>query len=358
LKIKIFEWLKKHIIITIVILILLIWVIEKLYPLIVAKLSSHSQIMYVETLVVKAKPGSQSWQSIGTVKAVQEVMVSSEVSGVIQSLAVNNGQLVNEGQVILNIRHADISANLEKDQAILTEKQLYYARLQRLFKTKTVSEETMTEALSSLQQAQASVNADQALLDKYIIKASFSGEIGIWQVDPGQLVQLGDPLVTLTNLSAVYIDFMLPAKALNSIKVGDSIVFTTTSLGNFKWQGQIIAIDPQLDTATRSIQLRAAVQNQDKKLVPRLYGEVTIVKILPPQLSIPQESVIYDPEGASVFILQKNIATKRQITLGMHIDDDVVVKTGLRSGDEVVTAGMMKLFPGVQVSVNKKVMQR
>lgn len=358
MKIKIFQWVKKHIIATIIILILCIWIIEKMYPIIAAKLSHQTHETYVEALVLKAKPGTKHWQAIGTIKAIQDIVVSSEVTGVIENLNVSSGQNVNQGQVILTIRHGDILANLQKDQAILTEKQLYYARLQKLFLTKTVSAETMTESLSSLQQAQASVNADQALLDKYIIKAPFSGVIGIWQVDIGQLVQEGDPLVTLTDSSSVYIDFMLPAKALGNISIGDSIEFTTTSLGNLKWLGKIIAIDPQLDKTTRNIQLRASVTNTDKKLVPRLYGEVTVIKTLPPQLFIPQEAVIYDPEGASVFIIQKNIATKKAVTLGTHIEDNVIVEKGLKSGDEVVTAGMMKLFPGSAVIVNKRVVQR
>lgn len=358
MKIKIFRWVKKHIIATIVILILLTWVIEKLYPFIIAKFSHTMPALYVETLVLKAKPGIQQWQAMGTVRAVQDIVVSSEVKGVIQSLNVNSGERVNQGQIILTIRHDDISANLQKDQAILTEKQIYYARLQRLFATKTVSAEAITEGLSSLQQAEASVKADKALLDKYIIQAPFSGEIGIWQVDVGQLVQEGDPLVTLTNLSSVYIDFMLPVKALGNVHIGDTIQFTTTSLGNLKWQGKMIAIDPQLDKATRSIELRAMIDNSNQKLVPRLYGEVTVVKTLAPKLFIPQEAVIYDPEGASVFILQKNIATKKIVQLGGHFADDVIVEKGLQPGDEVVTAGMMKLFPGVSVIVNKRVTQR
>ena len=357
LKTKSFNWIKKHLIASILILIALIWGAEKLWPFIFTKLFAHPQITHVETLVVKSQASTERWQAVGTVKAAQDIVVASEISGTVQNLAVVNGGLVQQGEVLLNIRHDDISANLQKDQAIFTQKQLYYQRVQQLFKKNTVSQEELSEALSAFQQAQAAVNADQAQLDKYIIKAPFAGQIGIWQVDIGQLVKPGDFLVTLTALSPAYIDFILPAKALSRISVGDEIQFTTTSFEKHVWHGKIIAIDPQLDTTTRGMRLRAQVENSDGKLVPRLYGQIVVVKSLPSQLFIPQEAVIYDPQGASVYVLQKNIATLQHVTLGTHQDNEVIVIDGLKAGNEIVTAGMMKLFPGVPVIVNKQVVQ-
>jgi membrane fusion protein (multidrug efflux system) len=356
LKTKVLNWLKQHVIASIVILVLLIWAIGKLWPLMFS-LFGHPPIAHVETLILKPKLSSERLQAVGTVKAAQDIVVASEVSGTIQNVAVQNGQTVKQGDVLLNIRHDDISANLQKDQAILAQKQLYYQRIQRLAKTSAASPEALNEAMSEFLQAQAIVNADQAQLDKYIIKAPFAGQVGIWQVDMGQLVRPGDALVTLTQLSPAYIDFMLPAKALSSLMVGNTLQFTTSSFLNRIWQGKVVAIDPQLDSATRSVRLRAQIDNSDGKLVPRLYGQVTVIRPLPPQLFIPQEAVIYDPKGASVYILQKKIAKPQAVTLGTHEGNDVAIESGLKAGDEVVTAGMMKLFPGVPVIVNKQVIQ-
>jgi len=353
---KTFNLIKRHLIASAVILILLIWSIGKLWPLVMALLS-HPPMSHVETLVLKPKTSAERWQAVGTVKAAQDIIVASEVSSTIQNLAVANGQTVKQGDVLVDIRHDDISANFQKDQAILAQKQRYYQRIQRLAKTNAASQEALGEAFSEFQQAQATVNADQAQLDKYVIKAPFTGQVGIWQVDISQLVRPGDALVTLTQLSPAYIDFMLPAKSLSTIIVGDTIQFTTSSYLNRIWQGKVVAIDPQLDSATRSVRLRAQVDNSDNKLVPRLYGQVTVIKPLPPQLFIPQEAVIYDPKGASVYILQKNIAKPQPVKLGTHEGNDVVIESGLKAGDEVVTAGMMKLFPGVPVVVNKQVVQ-
>ncbi|MBV9576003.1 MAG: efflux RND transporter periplasmic adaptor subunit [Gammaproteobacteria bacterium] len=354
---KFLKLTKKHPILVIVLTVLCIWAVRKLWPMVFALLFSHMPETHVETLILKSQASAQHWQSIGIVKAAQDIIVSSEVSGIVQDLAVPQGQAVKEKVVLLNIRHDDILANLQKDQAILTQKQVYYLRLQRLSKTNAISQETFSEALSAFQQAEASVNADQAQLDKYIIKAPFSGQIGIWQVDIGQLVRPGDPLVTLTQLSPAYIDFMLPVKALSSVQVGDNIQFTTSSYANRIWQGKIVALDPQLDPITHGLRLRAQIDNRDGKLVPRLYGQVVVIKKLSPQIYIPQEAVIYDPKGTSVYIVQNKLAKPQPITLGNHQGNDVIVKNGLKPGDEIVTAGMMKLFPNVPVIINKQIVQ-
>ena len=354
---KIINLIKKHIVISSVVLILLIWGGEHLWPLIEYKYLTPPSTTHVETIVLNLQPGKLRWQAIGTVKAAQDIIVASEVSGTVENIAVENGQVVKQGDILLNIRHQDILANLQRDQAILAQKELYHQRLQKLIKKNAISQEAVSQSLSDYQQAQATVKADQAQLDKYVIKAPFAGTIGIWQADIGQLVQPGDALVSLTALIPSYVDFMLPAKALDTVKVGDSIEFTTSSYPNRSWQGKIVALDPQLDNSTRSVKLRALMENADRKLVPRLYGQVTVVKSIAPQLSIPQEAVTYDPEGASVYILTKNTVNPRHIKLGEHQGENVIIESGLKPGDEIVTAGMMKLFPGMQVIVNKRMTQ-
>jgi membrane fusion protein (multidrug efflux system) len=173
----------------------------------------------------------------------------------------------------------------------------------------------------------------------------------------GQLVQPGEHLVSLTQPTPAYINFMLPAKALGSIESGDALSFTTTSFPGRNWQGRIMAIDPQLDNSTRNIQIRAEVDNRDRRLVSGLYGQVVVTKQLAPQIFIPQEAVIYDPQGTSVYVLNHNIAMVRAVTLGGRKGNDSMVEQGLKPGDEVVTAGMLKLFPGTPVVVSKRVVQ-
>ncbi len=322
-------------------------------------LLGHRPQTYVETVVLKPQKTVQRWQAVGIIKAAQDIVLASEVTGTIESLVAVSGQTVKQGDVLLNIRHEDILATLQKDQAILTQKQLYYQRLQRLFKASSTSQESLSEAVSEFQQAQAAVKSDQALLDKYIIKAPFSGQVGIWQVNVGQLVQPGDRLVSLTQLSPVYIDFTLPAKVLSTVQVGNETTFTTTSYPNRVWHAKIVAIDPQLDAATHNVQLRALLDNTDGKLVPGLYGQVVVMIPGAAKLFIPQEAVIYDPKGASVYVLdKKNIVQPRYISLGLHQNNAIIVEKGLAAGEEVVTAGVMKLFPGMPVTVNKRVIQR
>lgn len=347
--------MKKNPIITIILLIGFIWLIEKIWPAITNRLFHATPKTYVETIVVKPQPSTQNWQAVGTIKALHNIMVESEVSGVIETLNATNNQTVHQGDILLSIKHDDISANLKKDEAILAQKKLYYQRLERL--SKTVSEESISVALSEFQQAEATVAADNAELNKYLIKAPFSGTLGIWQVDIGQLAKPGDPLITLTQLSPAFIDFMLPAKALNNIKIGDEVQFTTPNYSDRIWHGLITAIDPQLDSGTRSIILRAQIKNDDNALVPNLYGQVIAIKKLLPQILIPQEAIVYDPKGTSIYLIRDKKAYPQPVKLGTRQGDNIIIETGLKAGDEVVTAGIMKLFPGTPVIINKNSIQ-
>lgn len=355
MKRKLFPWIKKNPIATIILLVVLIWSIEKIWPMIMGRLFHQQPMTYVETIVIKPQASTENWQAVGTIKAMHNIIIESEISGVIETLNVANNQTVNQGELLLSIKHDDITANLQKDQAILAQKQLYYQRLVRL--SKTVSEESVSVALSEFQQASAAVAADQAELNKYLIKAPFTGTLGIWQIDIGQLAKPGDPLITLSQLSPAFIDFMLPAKALSSIKIGDDVQFTTPNYPGRTWHGAIIAIDPQLDSTTRNISLRAKINNDDNKLVPNLYGRVIAIKKLSPQLLIPQEAIIYDPKGTSVYVIRDKKAYPQAVKLGTHQGEDIVIESGLKPNDEVVTAGMMKLFPGASVIVNKQIVQ-
>lgn len=351
------QFVKKHILAFALMLILLIWGAQKIWPMIAYKYLMKTPSTHVETMVLKKQPGATHWSAMGTVKAANDIVVASEVSGTIEKLAVQNGANVKQGDPLIIIRHQDISANLERDQAIFTQKHLFYQRLQTLMAKHAISDEAVSQAKSAYLQAQAAVNADIALMDKYIIKAPFDGQIGIWQVDTGQLVQPGAPMVSLTALTPTYIDFMLPAKGLDMVKVGDPIQFTTSSYANQVWHGKVIALDPQLDATTRSVKFRAIIDNHDHKLVPRLFGDVTVIKPEAARLLLPQEAITYNPEGASVYVLKNNVPTTQAVRLGTHENNNVVIVSGLNEDDEVITAGMMKINPGAKIAVNKRIIQ-
>ncbi len=356
---KLIDTIKRHPLKSAFLLIILLITLTKIKKMYHSNAAPLSQAVYVETVQLAARPAIERLQAVGTIKAAHNIVLASEVTGTVETLAAVSGQTVGQNSILLTLRHADSQANLQRDQAILEQTETYYNRVQQLLRTHAVSQETLSEARSKFKQAAATVAADQATLDKYIIKAPFAGKTGIWQVDTGQLVRAGDTLVTLTQDSPVYTDFMLPATTLSKVRVNDAIEFTTASYPGITWHGKIIAIDPQLDSATRGIKLRAQLDdNPNHPLVPELYGTVNVIKTLPPKLFIPQEAILYDPKGASVYLVEKNKVALQPITLGAHEGNAIVVEKGLAAGDEVVTAGIMKLFPGSTVIVNKKTAQK
>lgn len=331
---------------------------QKGFILIYMKFFMHPPVSHVETLLLSLQPHEERLQAVGTVKVAKNVTIRSEVSGVVESLQVQSGSPVKSQDVLINIAHQDIAASLAKNQALLAQKTEDANRAEQMFKIHAIAATSLLEAQSELQEAKADVDGSEALINKYVIRAPFPGQTGIWQVDVGQYVKPGDDLITLTQFTPTYVDFSLSASALSSVKVGEDIEFTTPSYPNRLWKGKVMAIDPALDSDTRSIAVRAEINNADHVLVPMLYGQVSVVKKLAPILTIPQEAVLYDPDGASVYVLQNHLTKKIHVVLGDHVGDAVVVLSGLKPRDELVTAGAMKLFPGMPVVVNAKVTQR
>lgn len=303
----------------------------------------------VETVMLQLQPAAGIWQATGTVRGAHAITVAGEITGVVGQRFVRNGQQVQAGEKLLDICHGQAEATLQRDEALLSEKKLHHDRLRRLEGLHAVSQEALAVALSEYRQAEATVRLDRAVLSRYHIVAPFAGRVGIWQIDEGEFVRAGDPLITLTQLSPASVDFVLPARLLSRLHAGDSIRFVTPAFPRAVFQGHLAAIEPQLDAVTRNIRLRAQLDNDAGRLVPGLFGEVTLAGPRVSHLYIPQEAVMYDPKGASVYVLENAHAIQKRVTLSERRNNAVRVTAGLAAGEELVTAGMMKLFPGAAV---------
>jgi membrane fusion protein (multidrug efflux system) len=280
--------------------------------------------------------------------AVSGIDVSSEVAGQVSRILFESGQSVQKGEMLLQLDDDIDQAQL---QGLIAERklaQLKFKRVSKLIKDKSVSQSDYDEARATLDNSDANVAAQQALIEKKLIRAPFDGRLGIRRVDLGEYLEPGTPIVPLEQLDPIYTDFTLPERELAQIARGQRVEVKVQAYPNETFHGQVDALDPGASTTTRSFRVRAQLSNPGQKLRPGMFADVRI--LLPekdPVLTIPDTAVSYNPYGDSVFMIQESDGTnrvkRRQITTGSVRNGRVAVLSGLSEGERVVSAGHNKL---------------
>jgi membrane fusion protein (multidrug efflux system) len=273
---------------------------------------------------------------------------------------------VKEGAPLLELSATDDVAHLEALKATTELSRITYERDSTLVKTKAVSMQTVDNDKWTLKNNEAQVAQQQALIDYKFIKAPFSGRLGIRQVDLGKYLAAGTAIVTLQQLDPVYVDFYLPQQALAQIKVGQRLVGKVDTFPNQTFDGEVSAINSLVDAATRNVQIRGTLKNPDHRLLPGMFATVDINSGAPQNLvTLPQTAIAYNSYGDIVHVVDDKgkdangqpqlVARQTFVTTGQTRGDQVVLLTGVREGDIIVTAGQIKLRNGSPVVVNNAV---
>jgi membrane fusion protein (multidrug efflux system) len=228
---------------------------------------------------------------------------------------------------------------------------------------KTISQSDFDNTDARFKEAVAQADNIRAIIAKKTIRAPFAGRLGIRQVNLGQILNEGDEIVSLQFLDPIYVNFLLPQQQLSQVHQGLTVRITTNVLPGHMVSGKITAINPQVDAATRNIQIQATVENPEELLRPGMYVDVSVV--LPERikvLTIPVTSVLYAPYGDSVFVVEKKkndtkepsglVLNQKFVRLGIKRGDYISVVSGLKQGDTVVTTGVFKLRNGQTVVID------
>jgi membrane fusion protein, multidrug efflux system len=316
----------------------------------------------VTTAVVEADSWQTTLKAVGTLTAVQGVTVSAELSGKVVKIAFEPGTLVKEGDLLIC---QDTST--EEAQLLGAEAQTNLARIDRDRASKMVAENIISQAdydgaVAAYQQAKSQADNIRAAIAKKTIRAPFSGHLGIRQVNLGQIIREGDPIVTLQTLDPIYVDFNLPQQFLEQLSAGLPVTVTCDALPDVTIQGTITTINPLVDSKTRNIQLQATVPNHDNKLRSGMFVTTSVdLPTLEKVLAIPETAVLYAPYGNSVFIVENDkdheegkIVRQQFVRLGKKRGDFVAVTSGLNEGQTVVSTGGFKLHNDQAVVIDNK----
>jgi len=319
----------------------------------------------VTTAVAEREDWPAALTAIGTVAAIQGVTVSADLPGIVERIAFDSGRTVREGDILVELDTRQEQAQLAAAEAQLELARLNFERMQGLVQEDAVSRAEYDSAAAAYKQAQARIREIGATIERKTIRAPFSGFLGIRQVNLGQYLSGGDPVVPLQSLNPIYVNFGVPQQNGAQMRVGRRIRIAGEDLGGIEFEGRVTAIDSVVDQTTRNVQVQATLSNRGGKLRPGMFVEVQVVvgasrSVVP----LPASAISYAPYGDSVFVVtelkdqqgQPYRGVRQQfVKLGDARGDQIAVISGLEPGEEVVTSGVFKLRNGAAVRVNNTV---
>ena len=323
----------------------------------------------VTTIIAQPQTWAATIEGVGSVTPVQGVTLSADQPGIIEKVAFSSGAHVRAGQVLLQLDTRQERAQLASADARATLARSTLARSKKIFDLQLISQAELDQAEATSKQADAVVNEIKASIDRKTIRAPFSGVTGIRQVNIGQYVHSGDPIVPLQSEDPIYVNFTVPQQQVAAIHVGAAVRAAADSGEAAIASGRVTAIDPVVDETTRNVKVQATFTNTRGRLRAGAYVTVSIVTgTRAPHVAVPISAISYAPYGNSVFIVEKMkdpqnpkggkeyLGVRQQfVKLGVTMGDEIAVLGGIKPGEEVVTSGVFKLRQGAGVAVNNKV---
>lgn len=305
-------------------------------------------------------------QAVGTIRAVHGVDVSSEVAGQVRNIYFSPGKVVKKGDLLVDLNTDVASAELQSRKASADLAKITYKRDVAQYAVHAVSRATVDIAQADLKNKTAQVGEQEAVIAQKRIHAPFDGKIGISFVNVGQYLNPGDKIVTLQALDPVYMDFYLPQNMLAHLALNQKVMVRTDAFPQKTFFGKITTIGPKLDETTRNVPVEAVLKNPQQLLLPGMFTRVSVNTGAPQKyLTISQTAVSFNPYGQIVFVVHAKKDNKGQAHLyakqifvktGKRRGDQIAVLEGLQAGDQVITAGALKLANGAQIQVNNTVL--
>lgn len=314
----------------------------------------------IATAVVHEESWPDILSAVGTVSAEQGVMVSPEIAGTVSEIDFVSGATVKQGDLLLRLDTSTEEAQLHAAEAQAEWAKITAERQRKLLADKTVSQSDVDQADATWKQAAANADNIRATIQKKTIRAPFSGKLGIRLVNLGEQLDAGKNIVSLQSLTPVFVDFSIPQQEFAKLQPGLKVQAVADAYPSNVFAGEITAINPDLDLATRSVRVRAKFENSDELLRPGMFARITV--ILPqenPVEVIPATAILSAAYGDSVFIVtpakegDTNLVVHQAfIRTGRTRGDFVSVVSGLKVGDKVASAGVFKLRNNLPVHEN------
>ena len=315
----------------------------------------------VSTAEALADMWALSLTAVGTVQAVKGTDVTTEASGIVDSIQFESGDSVEAGTLLVTLDRSTDLADLAalEAQAELSRQEL--DRAASLFERSAVSRSELDRRAAEARAFEANVDAQRARIAQKVIRAPFAGELGIREVNLGQHISPGTPIVSLQSLDPIYVNFKMPQQMLAQVRTGLTVKISLEAFPDRELIGEITAVDPAVEMSTRNFEAQATLANADHVLRPGMFAQVEVdLGTTEPVIVVPQTALSFNPYGDSVWVITDAdgdafAAERRLVEIGRRRGDLVQIASGLTVGERIATSGLLKLRNGSTVNINNEV---
>ena len=303
----------------------------------------------VTLAVVRSERVSQKLEALGNARANESVDISSKTSNIVTAVTFRDGERVKRGQVLVQLDDAQARADVAAAQAAVTESQSQYDRSRELLNTQALSKSSFDQLVATLAANRARLAAAQARFEDTVIRAPFSGRVGLRRVSVGTLISPGNVITTLDDTSVIKLDFSVPENLLSSVREGLSIRASAPAFPGRIFAGSVASIDSRVDVNTRSVTVRALLANEDGALKPGMFLNVSLANDERVALVIPEEALSPEAERQYVYVVADGKVSRREVRIGGRQPGTVEVLAGLTAGERVIIEGTQKVRDGASV---------
>jgi membrane fusion protein (multidrug efflux system) len=329
--------------------------------------SMNAPVVTVSTMKAEESLWQPTMKAVGSLRARVGVSVTTELAGMVQTIYYTPGALVKKGDVLVQLNAGTELGQLHSLQAQVELAKITYQRDKAQFAVRGVSKQTVDTDEWNLKNLQAQVEQQAATTEKKTLRAPFTGQLGINNINPGQYLNVGDMVTTLQALDPLYADFFLPQQALAQLNVGQKVQVKVDTFPDKTFEGDITTIQPLVDSNTRNVEVEATLANPDFKLKPGMFAHVVVsIESKLKYITLPQSAVSFNPYGDIVYLAKETgekdknkrpifTVTQVFVTVGETRGDQIAILKGVSAGDIVVTSGQLKLKNGSRIVVNNSI---
>lgn len=310
--------------------------------------------MRLSGIVVQPQTFDNNLSLSGSIEANEQVEIRSEVSGIVESINFQEGSNVSKGQLLFKVNDSELRAQLSQantKESLASENE---RRAKLLLQKEAISQEEYEVARAEHASTRAQSQLIKAQIAKTAVRAPFSGRIGLRSISKGTYITPAVPVANLVNIGKLKITFSVPEKYANQLNPNSLIQFTVTG-SDKKYTAKIYAIEPAVEIATRTLQVRAVTENKDGKLLPGTFANVELpLDVIKDAIVVPTQAVIPVQNGKKVFISDMGKAKEIMVETATRTDASLLILSGLKAGDTVITTGVMALKNDAPVKVTVK----
>jgi membrane fusion protein (multidrug efflux system) len=300
----------------------------------------------VVSVAVREQELARELRALGTARANEAVEITSKASNIVTAVRFRDGQAVQRGQVLVELDSAQARADLAAAQAALTDSTSQLARSRELLPTQALSKSQFDQITATQRADEARVAAARARLEDTVIRAPFSGRVGLRRISVGSLISPGTVIATLDDSSIIKVDFTVPEVNLSQLREGLPLTATSTAWPGRRFAGRVTSVDSRIDPVSRSVTVRAELPNPEALLKPGMFLNVEIVRDQRNALVVPEEALVPEQNRQYVYVVDGGTAQKREVRIGARSPGSVEILAGLALGERVIVEGTVKVREG------------